>query len=408
MRLLFILSLIVPLLPASLACDAEDEGADGSAGAPTSVDDTTTAAPPSADTSAIGDHGMVASLQLRSLGEAHIGSSAGGMTEGARLHLYGDSEGPLIAIPDGAKDVDTRLRSAMGRDERALKEQIKRLKEKLDDSHIQNRPEIPGRKEVVIPGMELAQPEVFPNTAERLPAGYRRELLERLVVFVDSRPQPGAGSVVGQGVLVSSNCVLTARHVADHIEKDLASAASGAVPILTTLVGPPGQRRPLQPQSVKKLSDGEDPDIALVKVAPIDSVGPSLVPPAGNAIPELKRSIFLIGGMKYNPEPYLSTGIVTTSFGQHDVRGSRTKLTMGTNCVSYSGQSGSPVFDGLTGELLGIYVAGIKGFIPAGDRVIPAPANENDWDTFPDWSWIVPLAPFANDLNTLIAQSENE
>ena len=288
------------------------------------------------------------------------------------------------------------------------------LLNRLGNAIVQHRPEIPG---VALPPV-FTPAEVFsgqpavaprapgapaPNGSQQIPPGFRTAEHPWVCVhFRDLRPGPNLSKVIGQGVLITDHSILTARHVAEDVQADLDAGKAGQpARFEARLLLPSRDFAPLKPFKVSFLSDGRDPDLAVILVEKVDH---AWFPPMHPAGLQLRAELFLLGGFQFNEYPHLSHGFVTTSYRHRDVE-MGLKQAMGTNLSSFPSQSGAGVYDAQTGALAGIFVGGIVKYAGTGESIVPAPADPKDWEQFKSWSWIVPVEPYAQRIVELSAET---
>ncbi len=126
---------------------------------------------------------------------------------------------------------------------------------------------------------------------------------------------------------------------------------------------------------------------------------------------EIERKIFLIGAGDQNDLPKLCFANIVTTYKERLLTDEddkkkkvRTLKAIGTNLISFPGQSGSPVYT-LEGKLLGIYVSGIKWYAKTGESLKGAPQNPKEWDDYSHWSWVIPLFPYQSQILNFLQEN---
>jgi S1-C subfamily serine protease len=224
--------------------------------------------------------------------------------------------------------------------------------------------------------------------AANLPEGdqYRRmsERVPTLVVFQRVDAELESGRVVGNGVLVGRGRVLTAKHVAEQVQRE---AKRNNLAVFS--FEPNGAFHSLEFTSAEPYSTWMDPDLAMVSIKDVPSLPLATWRARGDDL-AVGSKVFFVGSWELSSQPNVGTGIVTTSVKHRQIAEQLQLTVQGTSIGSFAGQSGSPVFDAATGDLYGIFVAGWKWFGKSGETVFEVPTKDQ-WDSFAGWSWIVPV-----------------
>ncbi len=281
-----------------------------------------------------------------------------------------------------------------------------------------NETEGPGLGGAVIPIFGLESPDLIQNGGssstgdnESLMAeNHVRSVLElykskklqlgNQILIIESKADKFSDDIKGNGVLVKDNAILTARHVAESISEN-----PSLFKIL--LIGPLDKRvyNVVEYSHVKYLNELNNPDLAIIFIK--ENTLPFEIPiPKKCVIPQnIKTTIFSFGAAEYGDLPRVATGIVTTKVKDIDLsKGLKSLLltSFGTNLRSFPSLSGSPVFSIDSGELIGIIASGSKFYVETGSRVHHV-TDETKWDSFEDWTWVVPLWQYWDEIESIIS-----
>ena len=209
------------------------------------------------------------------------------------------------------------------------------------------------------------------------------------VLFVMRARSAGSDRVRGNGWLLDNHRVLTAAHVATMVRADPQAFA------IRLMVN--GYPRDLDYVDAKVLSEACDPDLGLVLVGP---VADSLIGTAPLGVPR-SRKLVLIGAAAFGDAPQVKTGWALLSKKRRALSKAWTQSVIGTNLPSFKGLSGSPVFDQETGDLIGVFSAGLAQFKNEYEAQVSAPSDSSKWDSWKDWSWVTPVADHIEALSPI-------
>jgi len=262
-------------------------------------------------------------------------------------------------------------------------------------AEVQHVVDVPGRPlGVVVSNFSLRIGDL-PATVQAF--GYK-ERLSGAIVFSKKRPTGFSDYTIGNGVLVSPNAILTAKHVARAVHRDTDG---------TRIIGF-HQDDPWRPElrkfvSVSYLGEGPDPDLAVVWVKPVDREwhpGKAL----SSSVPQVEDNVYLVGAYEFSESPRLATSFTTTVFSTRLLERDYQRSVLGTALSTFAGQSGSPVYRSDNGQLVGLYVAGHKAWALGGEYVVKAP-EKSKWEDFKGWSWVAPVAPYMQELQKILTNS---
>ncbi len=264
---------------------------------------------------------------------------------------------------------------------------------KIDDktTHRIEGPEIPIA--VVTPFLDLVDPGLVAGGA--LPKTWQTNQLHAWVVFRDADPSAKSEATRGNGVLIDTETVLTARHVAQDVESNAKRISA------LTLGTKQGEFvTPLAITGVVYLNQAVDPDLALIKIKPLADGATRWYPTLGKATPMSKTAIYSLGAMQTEELPKLTTGIITTSVKERIIHeGGTVPLTsFGTSLRSFPSISGSPIFDATSGDLIGIVVAGVKEYAKTGEQLVTVNGGSATWERELRWTWAAPVPSFATSI----------
>lgn len=223
----------------------------------------------------------------------------------------------------------------------------------------------------------------------KLPKGWDRKMLSVSVLFKQRTVGNYANYTLGNGVMISPTAILTARHVAESVDK---APNMFAILVLSDGASPNSFIR-LQYNKVEYLENSDDPDLAVVRVV---NMPRSWFPTIDFESVNTKDNVFLLGCGELGDLPKLGSGFVTTKPAKRKLKMLFPMTFFGTTLFSFAGQSGSPVYRSDTGNLIGIFSAGPKWWAKSGESVIKAPLKETDWDSFQDWSFVAPVNIYAD------------
>jgi hypothetical protein len=264
---------------------------------------------------------------------------------------------------------------------------------KIDDktAHRIEGPEIPIT--VVTPFLNLETPGLVATGA--LPKTWKTNQLRAWVVFRDADSSARSEATRGNGVLIDSETVLTARHVAQDVESNAKRISA------LTLGTKQGEFvTPLDIKGVIYLNQAVDPDLALIKIKPLADGASRWYPTLGKATPMSKTAIYSLGAMQIEELPKLTTGIITTSVKERIIHeGGTVPLTsFGTSLRSFPSISGSPIFEATSGALIGIVVAGVKEYAKTGEQLVKVDGGSATWERETRWTWAAPVPSFATSI----------
>jgi hypothetical protein len=234
-----------------------------------------------------------------------------------------------------------------------------------------------------------------------LPRSLTLERVFYSVVILPKDPGEESALTVGNGVLVGRSAILTARHVAEVVaarkDKYLAYLVSQDVVEMTT---------PLTIVKVHYLpNDEQDPDLAVIQIKPVARTG---FPTLATFEPRVKDSLYVVGCQQFNRFlPDTCIGWVATEVKQRklDAEGRYVRTAFGTNTFTFLGISGSPAYDAATGQLLGIQTeSGSKeaSYKSGREAIIKIDLAFEQWDQDTRWSWVAPIARYAEGIKGLI------
>jgi hypothetical protein len=244
----------------------------------------------------------------------------------------------------------------------------------------------------------------LPRKGEPARPGLPRSLtLERAlssVVILPKDPGEDSALTAGNGVLVGRSTILTARHVAEVVaarrEKYLAYLVSQDLVEMFT---------PLTIVNIHYLpNDEQDPDLAVIQIKP---VARNAFPTLAGSEPRVKDGLYVIGAQQFNRIPDTCVGFVATVPRRRklDADGTYVRTVFGTNTFTFAGISGSPAYDPETGALVGIQTeSGSKeaSYKSGREALIKIDLPMEQWDQDTRWSWVVPIARYAEGIKGLI------
>ncbi len=293
----------------------------------------------------------------------------------------------------GSRAIDDSIREYVDRAREELEKQ-KVPGFKIDDvtAHRIEGPEIPVG--TVTPFVNLVTPSLAASTP--LPKTWQANRMRAWVVFRDADPSATSEGTHGNGVLIDSETVLTARHIAQYIQ----SKGKNRVSALALSTKPEEFATPLQIEGVVYFNEAVDPDLAVIKIKPLLDGASRWYPTLGKATPGSKGAIYSLGAMQTEELPRLTSGIVTTSVkGRVIHKGGTVPLTsFGTSLRTFPSISGSPIFDATSGNLIGIVVAGEKEYAKTGETRITVKGGSPTWENENRWTWAAPVPNFASSI----------
>lgn len=227
------------------------------------------------------------------------------------------------------------------------------------------------------------------------------------VYFCRTTPNEMTSATIGNGVFISKQWILTARHVAEHLELDPAN-------VRIKTCDPMKGFQEWECDNIRWIDTDSDPmhrdpDLALVHVAaPIETVSEFPILASSDRELSIEMRVALFGANAVCASPNFLLGNITVPITKRricDILYPRT--VFGTHLPSYDGQSGSPVYDAKSGELIGIYVAGYKEWSRSGESLVKdAPKKKSDWPNYGWWSWVVPITKYRKVIDEAISSQK--